>query len=56
MKNITKNCKLDIRISEADLQLIQRTAEHFEMSVPKFVLAVLIPYCCKIEDSEKEEK
>ncbi len=56
MKNIIKNCKLDIRITAEDLQLIQRTAEHFKMSVPKFVLAVLIPYCCKVEDSKKEEK
>ena len=56
MKNIKKDSYLHMRITAEDLQLIQRTAKHFEMSVPKFVISVLIPYCCKVDKSRKEEK
>lgn len=47
---MNKTDNLYIRLSAKDKELIERTAAKYNLSVTKFVLAVLIPYCCKIDN------
>lgn len=51
MKHIkAKECRLEIRLSEKDKSLIEHTAILCGFDrVSKFIMAVLIPYCCKVE-------
>lgn len=48
-----KNERLDIRLSSKHLELIKRVASQFDMDVTTFILAVLIPYCLKVDKSDK---
>lgn len=47
-----KNTQLNLRLSESNLELIKRVANQFGMTVSAFILAVLIPYCCKLDKKE----
>lgn len=49
-----KNTRLDLRLSESNKELIKRVANQFDMDVSVFILSVLIPYCCKVDNSKKE--
>lgn len=50
-----KDNHINLRLSEKDKELIERTAVLCNFKkVSKFILAVLIPYCCKIESNNKE--
>ena len=56
MKHIkAKSSRYEIRLSDKDKELIERTAIRCGFKeVSKFILAVLIPYCCKIESKFNE--
>ena len=42
-----KNSQLHIRISDREYDLIKKCADKYSLTVSKFILAVLIPYCLK---------
>lgn len=44
-----KNTDLHIRISEKEYDLLKRVASQFNMTLSKFVLSVMVPYCLKID-------
>lgn len=50
-----KDNHINLRLSEKDKELIERTAAlcGFE-KVSKFIMAVLIPYCCKVESNKNK--
>ena len=50
-----KDTQINIRISSKDMDLIKRTAALCNFKkVSKFIMAVLIPYCCKVESTKNK--
>ena len=50
-----KTDNLIFRLSAQDKELIERTAAMCGFDkVSKFILAVLIPYCCKVESNKNK--
>lgn len=47
-----KDTQIHLRLSESNLELIKRVASQFDMTVSAFILAVVIPYCCKVDKKE----
>jgi len=50
-----KNTRFEFRLSERNLELIKRVANQFGMDVSALILSVLIPYCCKVDNSNKKD-
>lgn len=42
-----KSCRLEIRLSNSELDIIKSTASKFDMKTTDFILSILIPYCAK---------
>ena len=51
-----KDKRLKFRIRTRHLELVKCVAQKVGLNVPKFVLAVLIPYCCKLDKQNEGEK
>lgn len=50
-----KDNHINLRLSEKDKELIKRTATLCGFDkVSKFIMAVLIPYCCKVESTKNK--
>lgn len=47
-----KNTQINLRLSDKQLELIKRVAKQNDMSVSAFILAVIIPYCCKVDKGD----
>lgn len=50
-----KNNRLEIRLFEKDYDLIKKCADKYSLTVSKFILAVLIPYCLKNGGKNEDE-
>lgn len=50
-----KNMNIHLRLSERNLELIKRVASQCGMTVSAFILSVVIPYCCKVDNNVKKE-
>ena len=48
-----KNTQLNLRLSDNHKELLERVAKQCGMTVSAFILSVVIPYCCKIDNSNK---
>ncbi|MBD5585738.1 MAG: hypothetical protein HDQ88_11700 [Clostridia bacterium] len=48
---MNKDNLLHIRLTDKEYELIRRTALKFGMTMSKFILSVLVPYCLKNGDS-----
>lgn len=48
---IKKDFDLHIRLSESDLNILKSAADKYSMTLSKFILAVMIPYCLKFGKS-----
>lgn len=46
-----KNTRIDIRLSNTELDLIKTTASKLDMSLSHFILSVVVPYCVHCENS-----
>ena len=42
-----KDCRLKIRLSNKELELIKSLSSKFDLSVSEFILSILIPFCIK---------
>ena len=42
-----KNCRLEIRLSSKELDLIRELSVKYDLSVSQFILSVIIPFCIK---------
>ncbi len=47
-----KNTQINLRLSDKQLELIKRVAKQNDMTVSAFILAVIIPYCCKVDKGD----
>lgn len=50
-----KNNRLEFRLSQNDYDLIKRCADKYSLTLSKFILAVLVPYCLKIGGKNENE-
>lgn len=47
--------RLEMRLSASDKELITRTANKFNLCASEFILAVIVPYCLKLENNAKDK-
>ena len=47
-----KNTQINLRLSDKQLELIKRVAKQNDMTVSAIILAVIIPYCCKVDKGD----
>ena len=47
-----KNTQINLRLSDKQLELIKRVAKQNDMTVISFILAFIIPYCCKVDKGD----
>lgn len=47
---MNKTNRFELRLSEREFELIKKIASQRELTVSRFILSIVIPICCKIEN------
>lgn len=52
--DLMKDTRLEIRLSDKHLELIKRVAKQCDTSVSALILSIVVPYCLKIDNNNKD--
>ena len=49
---MNKTNRFELRLSDREFELIKKIASQRKLTVSRFILSVVIPICCKIENQD----